>query len=229
MRTTMTVLTAALATSLASGSAAAQEQIFFGDADGFGFGAPEVDGGLFRALGGEFFGDYRGPGDPETTDRWDAYPFSGTPPQIWTFEYDASDITEANLHFYGAGYGDFAGPAELYLDGELIAVYDHPGQFETTHIVDEDIAVAMLDGFTEFELRTPSGDGYIIDYARLDLTRDGECYADCDESGDLDFFDFLCFQDAFAAGEPYADCDESGDLDFFDFLCFQNEFAAGCP
>src|SRR5690606_8006461 len=25
-----------------------------------------------------------------------------------------------------------------------------------------------------------------------------------------------------------ADCDASGDLDFFDFLCFQNEFAAGC-
>jgi len=58
---------------------------------------------------------------------------------------------------------------------------------------------------------------------------DGGCYADCDESGDLDFFDFLCFQNAFAAGEPYADCDESGDLDFFDFLCFQNAFAAGCP
>jgi len=57
----------------------------------------------------------------------------------------------------------------------------------------------------------------------------GPCYADCDESGDLDFFDFLCFQNAFAAGEPYADCDQSGDLDFFDFLCFQNEFAAGCP
>jgi hypothetical protein len=55
-----------------------------------------------------------------------------------------------------------------------------------------------------------------------------ECYADCDESGGLDFFDFLCFQDAFAAGEEYADCDRSGDLDFFDFLCFQNEFAAGC-
>ena len=24
-------------------------------------------------------------------------------------------------------------------------------------------------------------------------------------------------------------CDGSGALDFFDFLCFQNEFAAGCP
>jgi hypothetical protein len=56
-----------------------------------------------------------------------------------------------------------------------------------------------------------------------------ECYADCDSSGALDFFDFLCFQNAFAAGESYADCDESGSLDFFDFLCFQNEFAAGCP
>src|SRR5690606_18790217 len=32
-----------------------------------------------------------------------------------------------------------------------------------------------------------------------------------------------------AAGDCYADCDESGNLDFFDFLCFQNEFAAGCP
>ncbi|MFG0283284.1 MAG: hypothetical protein ACF8R7_02585 [Phycisphaerales bacterium JB039] len=27
----------------------------------------------------------------------------------------------------------------------------------------------------------------------------------------------------------YADCDGTGSLDFFDFLCFQNEFAAGCP
>ncbi|MFG0286098.1 MAG: GC-type dockerin domain-anchored protein [Phycisphaerales bacterium JB039] len=55
------------------------------------------------------------------------------------------------------------------------------------------------------------------------------CYADCDGSGALDLFDFLCFQNAFGAGEPYADCDGSGALDLFDFLCFQNEFAAGCP
>ncbi|MFG0282832.1 MAG: hypothetical protein ACF8R7_00280 [Phycisphaerales bacterium JB039] len=57
----------------------------------------------------------------------------------------------------------------------------------------------------------------------------GGCYPDCDESGALDFFDFLCFQNAFAAGDLYADCDGTGALDFFDFLCFQNEFAAGCP
>ena len=54
------------------------------------------------------------------------------------------------------------------------------------------------------------------------------CGADCDGSGVLDFFDFLCFQNHFAAGDPYADCDASGALDFFDFLCFQNLFAGGC-
>jgi len=55
------------------------------------------------------------------------------------------------------------------------------------------------------------------------------CYADCDQSGSLDFFDFLCFQNQFAAADPRADCDASGSLDFFDFLCFQNAFAMGCP
>ncbi len=56
-----------------------------------------------------------------------------------------------------------------------------------------------------------------------------DCLADCDESGSLDFFDFLCFQNMFAAESDCADCDDSGSLDFFDFLCFQNGFAAGCP
>ena len=54
------------------------------------------------------------------------------------------------------------------------------------------------------------------------------CYADCDESGELDFFDFLCFQNLFAAMDPAADCDGDGAFPFFDFLCFQNAFAAGC-
>ena len=55
------------------------------------------------------------------------------------------------------------------------------------------------------------------------------CYHDCNGDGVLDFFDFLCFQNEFAAGTPYGDCDGSGVHDFFDFLCFQDEFAGGCP
>ncbi|MFG0284847.1 MAG: hypothetical protein ACF8R7_10540 [Phycisphaerales bacterium JB039] len=68
--------------------------------------------------------------------------------------------------------------------------------------------------------------GVDFDAARI-VDRAG-CYADCDGSGELDFFDFLCFQNAFALGQASADCDATGVLDFFDFLCFQNEFALGC-
>jgi hypothetical protein len=55
------------------------------------------------------------------------------------------------------------------------------------------------------------------------------CYADCDSSGVLDFWDFLCFQNAYLAANPYADCDGDGQLTFFDFLCFQSRFIAACP
>ena len=56
------------------------------------------------------------------------------------------------------------------------------------------------------------------------------CYADCDQSGTLDIFDFLCFQNSFVSGEPYAcDCDPDPLCDIFDFLCFQNAFVNGCP
>jgi hypothetical protein len=62
------------------------------------------------------------------------------------------------------------------------------------------------------------------------------CYADCDRAGGrgmLDVFDFLCFQNRYAAGEPYAcDCDTGtgpGVCDVLDFLCFGNAYGAGCP
>ena len=73
--------------------------------------------------------------------------------------------------------------------------------------------------------------GFQVDSVKLEATAldCGDCYPDCDGSGGLDFFDFLCFQNEFGAGTAYADCDGNGSLDFFDFLCFQNEFGAGCP
>jgi hypothetical protein len=55
------------------------------------------------------------------------------------------------------------------------------------------------------------------------------CLADCDGDGTLNIFDFLCFQNQFAAGDPRADLDGDGTLTIFDFLAFQNLFAAGCP
>jgi len=63
----------------------------------------------------------------------------------------------------------------------------------------------------------------------VDVTSCRFCYADCDRSGSLDIFDFLCFQNAFVTMDPYADCDNSTTFDIFDFLCFQDAFVIGCP
>ena len=72
--------------------------------------------------------------------------------------------------------------------------------------------------------------GLIAGVAGFQITPvDTSCFADCDGDGTLTFFDFLCFQNLFAAGDPGADCDGDGSLTFFDFLCFQNAFSAGCP
>jgi hypothetical protein len=54
------------------------------------------------------------------------------------------------------------------------------------------------------------------------------CVADMNVDGVLDFFDFLEFQELFAAGSTHADLTADGVLDFFDFLAFQDAFAAGC-
>lgn len=55
------------------------------------------------------------------------------------------------------------------------------------------------------------------------------CIPDFDDNGVLDFFDFLAFQDAFAAKDPRADLARDGVFDLFDFLAFQDVFAYGCP
>jgi hypothetical protein len=70
--------------------------------------------------------------------------------------------------------------------------------------------------------------GYTQGRARI-ASLGPSCFADCNLTGELDVFDFLCFQDAFVAGDPYADCDGNAVLDVFDFLCFQDAFTIGCP
>ncbi len=54
------------------------------------------------------------------------------------------------------------------------------------------------------------------------------CRPDCEEDGDLDVFDFLCFQNKFSVQDPYGDYEEDGDWDIFDFLAYQNGYATGC-
>jgi hypothetical protein len=84
----------------------------------------------------------------------------------------------------------------------------------------------MVCGSYPYEPMAASSSGHATINAILMST---SCPADCDGDGELTFFDFLCFQNAFSAGDPTADCDGDTELTFFDFLCFQNQFSAGCP
>ncbi len=54
------------------------------------------------------------------------------------------------------------------------------------------------------------------------------CRGDFNKSGNVNFLDFLSFQNAFDAGDLAADLDYDGVLTVFDFLEFQNVFAEGC-
>lgn len=54
------------------------------------------------------------------------------------------------------------------------------------------------------------------------------CSADLDQDGDLTVFDFIEFQNLFAASDVRADVFYDGRFDIFDFLAFFNQFEGGC-
>ncbi len=61
---------------------------------------------------------------------------------------------------------------------------------------------------------------------RLKITY--RCPADFNDSGVIDFFDYLDFVDAFAANLPSADFNGDSIIDFFDYLDFVEAYARGC-
>jgi hypothetical protein len=137
-----------------------------------------------------------------------------TTPGTWLFEWDpdTGELTGRTVDMQNLVYGPpgfvgwIPGGMDIRMNGDqVVFVIANQGS-------PQDFATIVLGDGTD---GCPGG-GVV------------ECYADCDGSETLDFFDFLCFQNEFAASTPYADCDDSGTHDFFDFLCFQNEFAAGC-
>jgi hypothetical protein len=62
----------------------------------------------------------------------------------------------------------------------------------------------------------------------------GACYPNCDRSTStpsLNFTDFACFLQKFAAGDLYANCDGSSQppvLNISDFTCFLDRYVGGC-
>ncbi|MEQ8845481.1 MAG: GC-type dockerin domain-anchored protein [Phycisphaerales bacterium] len=85
------------------------------------------------------------------------------------------------------------------------------------------VSACVYDDVIEFP-----GDPLTVEPGMAVLRVNGGCPADFDGDGELTIFDFLAFQNAFAAGDAAADFDGDGELTLFDFLAFQNAFDAGC-
>ena len=56
----------------------------------------------------------------------------------------------------------------------------------------------------------------------------GGCAADFNGDGQVDFFDYLDFVQAYADEDPSADFNGDGQIDFFDYLDFVQAYAEGC-
>jgi hypothetical protein len=131
-----------------------------------------------------------------------------------------------------AGFDDGSGPA-LYAGGEIPG-----GGFFRWNGESWQPVGGGTDGYIIAMLASPQKGLYIgggfgnsggVSTPNIALwTACPRCGPDCDGSGTLDLFDFLCFVNLFNAGDSTADCDQNQTLDLFDFLCFVNAFNAGC-
>jgi hypothetical protein len=167
--------------------------------------------------------------------------WGNTPDQIFVDPFGGADpvVTYSDIEGGWAGAGNIdadpmfvdAGAGDLRLgEGSPCADAGDNTALPAGVVTDLDGLDRFVDDPLAPETGVAGGAGgeSIVDMGAYERQID-DCYADCDRSGSLDFFDFLCFQNLFGVGDPAADCDGSGSLDFFDFLCFQNAFAAGCP
>ena len=142
----------------------------------------------------------------------------------------------------GGGANNSLTGITLYVNGQAVATEPDPGLCCNGHTPSVDAGPFYVQNAGD-STRYFSGD--IDEVALYDrvltasevkehydaLVLGAACPADCDLSGSLDVFDFLCFQNNFVSGSLSADCDRStcsATLDVFDFLCFQNAFAGGC-
>jgi len=66
------------------------------------------------------------------------------------------------------------------------------------------------------------------DNVRISFDAATDCFADCNDDGELNILDFTCFQALFVTGDEAADCNDDGELNILDFTCFQAAFEAGC-
>jgi hypothetical protein len=147
-----------------------------GDKDCFGLGGSCPDGTLWRdQLGGVFWTNYQGPGDPAFTDKW-----SGDADVSYVHSYTLlPTFYAAILEVRFAGVADIdtggGGPWNVLFNGiniGQIPVNTDLNAFQAVRTYSWDVPLALLTGSDTVNLRINvpfQGDGYSIDYSELKI------------------------------------------------------------
>jgi hypothetical protein len=139
-----------------------------GDKDGFGVGCP-IASGLNYLDYGQYWSDYREPGDPDFTDYW----YEGD--KSWTHSYDLLGLTPvtATLEIFIAGIADYTGwTADVIVDGVIVGTIPSiDGEHDLTRLLTFNIPVNLIDGSENITIDvSDNGDAYIVDYSELYIT-----------------------------------------------------------
>lgn len=242
----MTRLVTLLA-ALCAAPAPAQQYILDDGSGGFTIGPSEFDA---TVIWGNYFD--ADPAYPWITTIRVSFPSSlpaGTPVALVVFDDPDDDLDPANAVpvALASGVSVETGPQEFadypvrpaYVEGGFfIAAVVEAQQRQAVARMDQDTLGVRSWLFFNGELDLDLGASPFI--LRMDespfrgtwmVRAVGEasgCAVDLDGDGAATFFDFVAFQNAFAAGDLLADFDVDGVLTFFDFLAYQTAFSAGC-
>lgn len=174
-RTTGFGLAVLLSSVLNFSSAHAGTISLVGDIDCFGLGGSCPDGSLFRdELGGFFFSNNQGPGDPAFTDLWSA---PGT--VIYSHTYPSGPATSATLETRIAGIHDvnLLDAYSVLFNGTVlgpIAANVSGDAFQEVLTYLFSVPVLLLTGNDVVSYSGLLGtDGFIVDYSRLTLDDTG--------------------------------------------------------
>lgn len=154
-----------------------------GNKDCFGLGGSCSNGTLWADdLGGIYWHDYRQPGDPAFTDKWDA---DAAVTYDHAYSLGGSTPTSATLRILIAGIADnepdtTRGPWSVYFNGNWIGQFQFDATFgdnsnQTVKLYEFAVPIALLSGPGTVLLDINRGvtanyaDGYSIDYSELTI------------------------------------------------------------
>jgi hypothetical protein len=138
-----------------------------GDKDGFGVGCP-IASGLNYLDYGQYWNDYRKPGDPDFTDYW----YEGD--KSWSHSYDLLGLTpiSATLEIFIAGIADYDGwTADVRVDGVIVGTIPSlDGEHDLTRLLTFNIPVGLINNWEDVIIDvSDGGDAYIVDYSELSI------------------------------------------------------------